>query len=488
VPIVTGIGALRDRVTHGENGFIVNVNDAAAVIGYLELLRADPAMLAAMRARITPALWVRDRAHAEAVLGIYRSIAPRKPLGATALGFDIGQLHLLPHAHWRELAPPRHIFDPSRDPNIALDLPEEITHWIHVNGSEGYIDSIAGSLIGKIESGAFEVSDQLSVVGWTFVPQMGISGQVTVALVGEDGETTIFLRATRQLRDDIAEAFPGAPQQAGFTAHCALHGKWSDGRYRIATINTFGERAAFNLTPISLRLDSGKVTNVWLRRTDDAEVLQSFEQVASRAGPGCHPPLPALRIGRLNADPAQALCYNIEEFQSGSTCIGPAGGSLTPTRLLSLRGWAFQTSAGAASGNLYLGLVSPQGGIPAFWPTQRHPRVDVKGIHGEAPERAGFATRIEKLPDMADGTWHVVVCNMIGDAAVAAVTRVFLAVRDGRFKSVGLAELDDATSRTLLHAATGVRLPDPPQADSQAPAAGLKPAPAAAPPRRRARR
>jgi glycosyltransferase involved in cell wall biosynthesis len=40
VPIVSDIGALADRVTHGENGFVVNVNDAAAVIGYLEPDRA----------------------------------------------------------------------------------------------------------------------------------------------------------------------------------------------------------------------------------------------------------------------------------------------------------------------------------------------------------------------------------------------------------------------------------------------------------------
>jgi glycosyltransferase involved in cell wall biosynthesis len=489
VPIVTGIGALGDRVTHRENGFVVNVNDAAAVIGYLELLRADPATLAAMRARITPALWVGVADYAETLLGIYRAIVPRVRLGATALGFDIGQLHLLPHASWRDLAPPRHIFDPARSADIALDLPPEITTWIRVNGSEGYIDSVAGSPIGKIESGAFEPADHFEVVGWTFVPEMGISGQVFVALVGEDGETTIFLKAARQIRHDISAAFAGAPQQAGFTARCALHGQWSNGRYRLAAINTFGERAAFSLTPISLRLESGRVVDVWLRRKDDGEVLASFDQVSSRAAPACADPLAGLPPERINADAAQALQFNFEEFESGSKRIGPAGGDITPTRLLCLRGWAFQPNVAEDEGRLYLGLVSPDGGSPAFWPTQRQTRVDVRGMYNEAPERTGFVAQIELLPDMADGTWHVVICNVIGGAAAAEVTRLFLVARAGRFESVGLADLDAADAAMLSAAATGVPAAvAAPVLETVASDAPPPLAVAAGPPRRRARR
>jgi glycosyltransferase involved in cell wall biosynthesis len=491
VPIVTGIGALSDRVTHGQNGFVVKVNDAAAVIGYLEMLRADPATLTAMRERITPDLWIGANAYAEAVLGIYRSIVPRAKLGATALGFDVGQLHLLAHASWRELAPPRHIFDPSRSSDVALDLPAEITSWIRINGSEGYIDSVAGSLIGKIESGAFEPADHLEVVGWTFVPQMGISGQVFVALVGEDGETSIFLKATRQIRHDISEAFAGSPQQAGFTTRCTLHGKWSDGRYRIATINTFGERAAFSLTPISLRLDGGRVVDVWLRRKDDGEVLESFDQVASRGAPACQYPLSGLQPEHINGNPDRTLRHNFEEFESGSKKIGPAGGDITPTRVLCLRGWAYQPGELTEAGEFYLGLVGAEGGSPAFWPTRRQLRTDVRGMYGEAPERAGFVGQVELLPDMADGTWHVVICNVIGDNAVVEVTRLFLATRSGRFESVGFADLDDDAAATLLYEATGARpvLPAPEPVLAVASSVTMEPvAVAASPPRRRARR
>jgi glycosyltransferase involved in cell wall biosynthesis len=489
VPIVTGIGALGDRVTHGRNGFVVNVNDAAAVIGYLELLRAHPATLAAMRARITPDLWVGVGAYTEALLGVYRAILPRARLGATALGFDVGQLHLLGHASWRDLAPPRHIFDPARGSDIALDLPADITSWIRVNGSEGYVDSVAGSLIGKIESGAFEPADHLEVVGWTFVPDMGISGQVFVALVGEDGETTIFIKATRQIRHDISQAFAGAPQQAGFTARCVLHGKWSDGRYRLATINTFGERAAFSLTPISLRLESGRVLDVWLRRKDDNEVLASFDQVANRPAPPCTDPLAGIPSDRINATPARALRYNFEEFESGSKRIGQAGGDITPTRVLCLRGWAFQIDPAAEPGELHLGLVGTAGGAPAFWPTRRHVRTDVRGMYNEAPDHPGFAAHIELLPDMADGAWHVVLCDVMADGAVVEVTGLFLLARAGRFERVDFADLDDPAAAALLDEVMRQRPAAPAPQPMAAPTDAPPPvAEAAPPPRRRARR
>jgi glycosyltransferase involved in cell wall biosynthesis len=484
VPIVSSIGALRDRVTHGENGFIVNVNDAAAVIGYLELLRADPNTLAAMQSRITPDLWVDNGAYARALLDVYRAIAPRTRLGMAALGFDVGQLHLLPHASWRDLAPARHVFDPSRASNIALDLPTEIANWFHVNGSEGYIDSVAGNPIGRIESRAFEASDHFEVTGWTFVPQMGISGQVFVALVGEDDETTIFLQTTRQIRHDISEGFRDAPEQAGYTTRCTLHGKWSDGRYRIATINTFGDRAAFNLTPIGLRLDGGKVQDVWLRRKDQAEVLESFHKVANCSGIACPAPLPALQLDRL--DTTQSLRYSFDEFGTGSMRIGPGGGKIAPTRILSLHGWAFQVSDAAKPGNLYIGLISPLDGHPAFWATSRQPRLDVREIYSEAEALCGFATQVELLPDMPDGAWHVAICNVVDNSAVAEVTRLLLTARSGRFEGVDFADLDSDVSDRLLRDALGVGPAPVPEV------ASVEPAPAApivaTPPRRRARR
>ncbi len=493
VPIVTGIGALGDRVTHGRDGFVVKVNDAAAVIGYLELLRADPATLAAMRANITPALWVGRDDYARTLLDIYRSVLPRAALGTAALGFDAGQLHLLPHASWRDLAPPRHIFDPARATDIALELPAEITTWIHVNGSEAYIDSIGGNPIGRIESGSFEPAEHFEIVGWTFVPKMGIAGQVHVALVGEDGETTIFLKATRQVRHDIAEAFADAPQQAGFTARCSLHGKWADGRYRVATVNTFGERAAFNLTPIGVRLEGGRTMDVWLRRKNDREVLDSFSQVASRAGPPCPAPLPLplpLPPDARIATEAGALRHNFEAFAIGSTRLGQAGGAVPPTPRLCLEGWAFMPAPSAARGALLLGLVGPAGSRPAIWPTTRHARADVRGMYPDAPEQSGFAAEIEMLPDMPDGRWHVLLCQTAEDGtAIAAMTRVALTARAGRFEQVGHAELDAAAAEAMLRAVLATEAAESPPADAAAGTAEAEPeATGTAPARRRLRR
>ena len=249
VPIVTRIGAFADRVTHGENGFVVNVGDAAAVIGYLELLRADPGTLAAMRGRITPALWVDGDAYAASLLDIYRSVAPRQALGTNALSIDAGQIHLLPHASWRDQAPPRHIFDPSRQSDVRLELPVEITRWIDAAAARTYIDSVAECPMSLVESGEFQPSDVLELTGWTFVPNMGVSGQVYAVLVGDGGRSPIFIKASRHARKDIQLQFPGAPQQAGFSARARLQGKWSDGLYQLATVMVFAGRAAFHITP-----------------------------------------------------------------------------------------------------------------------------------------------------------------------------------------------------------------------------------------------
>ena len=141
IPIASDIGAFGDRIEHGKNGFKVGVGDSSAVLDTLELLRASPGVRRAVRANIGPHLWTDARAYAAALLAIYRSVTPARPLGDAGLGLDAGQVHLLAHPSWKTLAPPRHIFDPSRRSSLRLELSGAIQDWSHIQGSEVYIDA-----------------------------------------------------------------------------------------------------------------------------------------------------------------------------------------------------------------------------------------------------------------------------------------------------------------------------------------------------------
>ena len=291
VPIVTDTGALKDRVVHGETGFVVNIDDAAAVVTYMELLRADPAMLQAMRARVTPALWVNPGDYATRMLDAYRSILPRRSLGTTSLGFDIGQLHFLPHGSWRDLAPPRHIFDPEFRTDIGLDFPAEIDTWLEVDGMVAWVDSVCGIPVEQPSPAPFRPASDLTFTGWAFVPGIGLAGRLFVAMVGQDGAPTLFLEAQRTVNSSISDKLPGAPEQVGFTTSRPLHGKWSDGRYDIATINVFDRRAAFIPAGIGIQLRDAQVIDVWVTASPSARSLlvdatagHALEQVASSLG------------------------------------------------------------------------------------------------------------------------------------------------------------------------------------------------------------
>jgi hypothetical protein len=189
---------------------------------------------------------------------------------------------------------------------------------------------------------------------------------------------------------------------------------------------------------------------------------------------------------RIKPTLARSLQYSFDEFRSGSMTVGPAGGRIPPTRLLSLHGWVLQATDAAGAGDFHVGLLNPDGGHPAFWHARRQPRRDVQKMYGHAPELCGFAAQTECLPDMRDGAWHVAICYELGDASVAEVTRLVLTVRSGRFESVGFADMEQAVADGLLGAALGVRPNEPsePGTDVTDAAAEI----VSNPPRKRARR
>ena len=449
IPIASRIGAFADRIEHGHNGFLVEVGDAAAVVGLLEALRADRSKLAALRRNIDPSLWTEPDGYAAKLLDIYRSVCPRAPLARGALALDAGQIHLLPHRSWRELAPPRHIFDPSRRSDLQLDLPAEITGWMAGAQGKVHVDRVGPHMLDSIEAGGFRPVDPLELEGWAFVPDMGISGQVTVALVAEDGQSTIFLKAARRARPDIAAKYPGAPQQAGFLARCELRGQWSDGHYQVATLVVFVDRAALLLSPLCVELTDGRVTNAVLRAVSPAGVERVLKQVMGHGEPAVPTALPALPLAGVTVAPDQHLRYVFDDIGSSIGVAGSEQVSITPSAHLRLRGWALRSPPLPEAGELYVGLVAA-GGDALFWPAQRQDRPDVAAAFAGSPTDAGFTATVFNAGDLADGAWHVALCDIAAGSAVVGATRLQLEVQGGRFARVSFGEMAVATKSGLL--------------------------------------
>jgi hypothetical protein len=228
-------------------------------------------------------LWVDQRRYADALLELYRSVSPRTSLGIGNLHLDVGQLHLLPHASWKQLAPPRHIFDPPRTSATRLELPAGLRQWMSIQGSQFHIERVCNTLIADVADGAFMPADELRIEGWTFIPDLGVAGQVWVVLIEEKGTPVVFLPTERITRDDVARAAPGAPSRSGFAARTTMRGRWSDGLHRVALVNSVGDRAGFQLTYLRIRLFEGRVTEAEIVTPDNDEVLQAFAQFAAQA-------------------------------------------------------------------------------------------------------------------------------------------------------------------------------------------------------------
>ena len=435
IPIVSDIGAFGDRVEHGVNGFKVRVGDTSAVLDLLELLRASPALRRTMRSAIGPHLWTDGRAYASALLDIYRSVTPVLPLGDVGLGLDAGQVHLLAHPSWKVLAPPRHIFDPSRRSSLRLELPESIQDWTHIQGSEVYIDAVCGQTPAMLAKEGFKADTDLQVSGWTFVPDIRIGGQVVLTLVGEAEGPVIFFAASRDIRDDIMSKFATAPRRSGFAGAIALRGKWCEGTYRVAIINSFGDRAAFCLTQLRVGIKAGRVTSASLSPPSNDAVLQAFYRVSQQTGEDRSIPLSRLPIKSDAWRPGQLLRHHIDSLCEPDETPPSA----EPTSLFRIRGWAFQPGAGLA-GRLYVGLVDTEHHTRFLLPAARMVRGDLATYFTDAPLCGGFAAQTELGQDWNDGTYDCVLINLVGGVASSQITGYQLTVNAGRIAGVAKRE------------------------------------------------
>ena len=294
IPIVTDIGALGERVSHGIDGFKVGVGDAAAVLDLLELLRANPGLRDKVRAGIGPHLWTDPDEYAARILAEYRLLAPRARLGMDTAGrplaLDIAQLHLLPKRSWKELARPRHILDAPTGNGLKLDLPESIVEWVSIQECQTYVDAVCGEETDPLTQeqpgqrmvvAAFKPTDRFTIQGWAFQPGASQAGQVFVCLIHQGGRHVVFLAAGRVSRADVHASFPDAPGQSGYTADVGLAGKWADGDYRIGIIVVISGRAAFHLSKHQVSFADGRVVQLATALVDHTAVLHGFACVFS---------------------------------------------------------------------------------------------------------------------------------------------------------------------------------------------------------------
>ena len=289
IPIVTDIGALGERVSHGVDGFKVRVGDASAVLDLLEVLRANPGLRETLRAGIGPHLWADPQAYATRILGEYRALTPKVRLGtARPLGLEAGQLHLVTKRSWKELTAPRGILEAQGGGGLKLDLPRSIVEWASLQRCRAYVDVLCGEETDPLardgdEPGAtaFKPVDRFSMTGWVFRPGTSQAGQAFVCLIHRSFRHVIYLEAARQPRADVQAIHPEAPLRCGYTAEVRLAGKWTDGQYDVGVIVVNGGQAAFQLCRHQLWFLDGQVVRLAAAAIDAAALLRAFACVFS---------------------------------------------------------------------------------------------------------------------------------------------------------------------------------------------------------------
>ncbi len=292
IPIVTDIGALGERVSHGVNGFKVGVGDAAAVLDLLEVLRANPGLRDRLRANIGPHLWVDADAYVRKILASYRALAPKARLGTSAGGFplalDVARLHLLPQSHWKTRATSRHILDTPAGRPLKLDLPAAILDWSSIQQCAFHVDEICGqevfskepeAALGPKPASGFKPADGFSIKGWVFQAGTREAGQVFVCLIHRSGRHVVFLEAERLARVDVQATLPEAPLYSGYTAKVSLPGKWADGEHGIGVIVVINGQAAFQLSAYRVSFLDGRAIGWAVTSVDQAAVLRGFAGV-----------------------------------------------------------------------------------------------------------------------------------------------------------------------------------------------------------------
>lgn len=436
IPIVTDVGALGDRVVDNVNGYKVPIGAPADVLQRLELIRCSEETRERLMNNITPELWTNARAYGSALLDVYRRVAPRRTMGSSNVQFDVGQVHLLPHASWKHQAPPRHIFDPPTQRDISIELPEQVTDWYSIQGAEYYIDDVCRHVFAESEDEDFVVANEFHIRGWYVVPGVSGSGHLYAALIGDEETPPIFIPTSREVRHDVTGLFPGAPRRSGFAGQVALRGKWCEGVFRIGLVNIVHGRAAFQLTNVQIEVEGGQIIGIARVPPSNGQILSDFERVSESDGL-----LRGVKLADLNGEITQEYPGDLEFYIDHFTGVIESGGRHerdSDDSDIIIRGWAFLRGMTRA-GQIYVVLVNEVNGSRVFFATSRLIRQDVQTIFPDAPLCVGFIGNLSLsrgFHEKLEGSYRVCLLNVVADEAGLRPTGIRVLCEDGHVKAV----------------------------------------------------
>ena len=436
IPIVCDVGALGDRVEDGVNGFKVPIGSPADVLQRLELIRCSESTRKQLMANIGPHLWTNARDYGKALLQLYRDVAPRRDMGSSNVQFDVGQVHLLPHASWKHQAPPRHIFDPPTTRDLSIELPETVSDWYSIQGAEYYIDDVCRHVFAESEDEDFITASDFHIRGWYVVPDVSGSGHLYVTLIGEDDVPPIFIPTTREVRSDVMGLFPGAPRRSGFAAQVALRGKWCEGVFRIGLVNVVHGRGAFQLTSVQIEVEGGQVVGLARLPPSNAQILRDFERVSESDGL-----LRGIKLSALPRPVAQQYKGDLQYYIDFFTGLIEEGGNHERDVLesdLIVRGWAFLRGMSRA-GQVYVTFTHEENGESIFMATSRLIRQDVQTIFHDAPLCVGFVGNLnlkKGFNDTLAGWYRIGLLNVVGDEIGFQATSIRVLCEDNVIRAV----------------------------------------------------
>ncbi len=436
IPIVTDVGALGDRVINDVNGYKVPIGSPADVLQRLELIRCSESTRERLMSNITPELWTNARDYGAALLDVYRNVAPRRMMGSSNVQFDVGQVHLLPHASWKHQAPPRHIFDPPTQRDISIELPEAVTDWYSIQGAEYYIDDVCRHVFADSDDEDFVIAGEFHIRGWYVVPGVSGSGHLYAVLIGDDESPAIFIPTAREVRSDVTGLFPGAPRRSGFAGQAALRGKWCEGVYRIGLVNVVHGRGAFQLTSVQIEIEGGQIIGIARVPPSNGQILRDFERISESDGL-----LRGVKLAALNRRIGQEYKGSLEFYIDHFTGIIEDGGSherdIEESDIV-VRGWGFLRGISRA-GQLYVAFVNEANGKTVFFGTSRLIRQDVQTIFRDAPLCVGFVGNLnlnKGFNEKLDGWYRICLLNVVADEMGMRPTGIRVLCEEGQIRSV----------------------------------------------------
>lgn len=439
IPIVTDVGGLGDRVDDGVNGFKVEIGSVNTVIDRLELIRADERLRSLIMSNIGPKLWIEAVDYAKQLYDVYVRIAPKKKFGWSDLKWDVGRLGFIPHAFWKEQAPPRHILDASNESRLSIELPVPVDNWSAIQGANYYIDDICYHVLNAKNEVKFLPKDEFHIRGWFTFESFSNAGTLLVALIAQDSDLIIFLDCQRENREDVASSFTNAPIRNGFSGQTALRGKWCEGTFRIGLVNIVNGSAAFQLTQYEIKVAGGKITKVYNTFHSNQTILDDFNRLTRKDG--------LIRSIKLN----NLFDKNIHDQYYGELeyCIeklsGFISGNETPSEevagtksIINISGWAYNRNNHLA-GHMYVAFVREDMNDCFFAATYRYVRKQTEEIFKNAPLNNGFEVSLDLnkgLYKKIKGNYYLVLVNIIRKEYKIVGVNIVFNIQDNLVKEI----------------------------------------------------